>query len=328
MRLQAEVQQPRVLGVVVVLFLLDAGVIDMLHYGGDAAFQRGFANPFRQLEHGELLRELVEDAELTAFRRVHRREFHAGERIADIEEAARLAAPAVDRQRPAQRGLDAEPIERRPPNAVVVEAGSQPFIQRRFRRVDAVHNALVQVGGAQPPDFAGEHDVVAVVHLREVIERAGLLWKWQDVLPPVVLDLDEALFDIDVGRPVFAHRAQLYQVALRKALSEEIEHVQRTRDVVLLRVHGMVAVNHGIGRRALLAVVNDHIRLKLPQLAVEEVEVRDVAGCYIDAPAARVVPGPHPLVQRADWDQAVGAELFVRPAAREVIDHQHAVAAV
>ena len=102
---------------------------------------------------------------------------------------------------------------------VVIEAVDQGFVERRFVGHGAVHHALVQIGGAQAPDLAGEHDVVAVVHLGEVVERAGLLGKRQHVFAAVMLDGDIALFDIDIGRAVFAHRPEFHQVAVRLELA-------------------------------------------------------------------------------------------------------------
>ena len=55
-------------------------------------------------------------------------------------------------------------------------------------------------------------DVVAVVHLGQVVEGARLLRVRQHVGAALVGDLDEALFDVDVGRPVLAHRPELDEV--------------------------------------------------------------------------------------------------------------------
>jgi hypothetical protein len=75
-----------------------------------------------------------------------------------------------------------------------------------------VDDALVEVGRSQTPDLAGEGDVVAVVHLGQVVEGPGLLREGEDVGPALVGDLDEALFDLDVRRAVLAHRAELDEV--------------------------------------------------------------------------------------------------------------------
>jgi hypothetical protein len=73
------------------------------------------------------------------------------------------------------------------------------------------------------------------VDLGEVIERAGLLGERERVFAAVVLDLDEALFDVDVRRAVFAHRAELDEVAIGLQLAHGEEQVQRADDVVHLR---------------------------------------------------------------------------------------------
>ncbi len=160
-----------------------------------------------------------------AERRIQAREFNAADGIAQIEKAASLPAFAVDCERMSDRRLRAETVQHRAEDLVVVEAVYESFIERHLIGHGAVDDALVQVGRAQPPDFAGEHDVVTVVHLREVIERARLLGEGQHVLPPVVLDREISLFDVDVRRSVFAHRSELDQVAIRLKFAQgETEH--------------------------------------------------------------------------------------------------------
>ena len=115
-------------------------------------------------------------------------DFDAAHGVANIQEAARLPALAIHRERMPDGRLHAKAVQHRAENFVVIEAIDQRFVQRHFVGHGAVHHALVQIGGAQSPDPAGEHDVVAVVHLGEVIEGAGLLGKRQHVLAAVVLD--------------------------------------------------------------------------------------------------------------------------------------------
>ena len=54
--------------------------------------------------------------------------------VADVEEAARLAALAVHAERLADGRLRAEAVEHRPPDAVVVEAGGEVAVQRGLGR--------------------------------------------------------------------------------------------------------------------------------------------------------------------------------------------------
>ena len=166
--------------------------------------------------------------------RVRDGELDALERVADVEEAAGLAALAVDGQRVADDGLDAEAVEHRAEHLVVVEAGEEALVPLGLLGLDAVDDALVQVGGAQAPDPAGEVDVVGVVHLGQVVERAGQLGEGERVLAALVLDLDVALFDVDVGRAVLAHRPELDEVGVgdvvahREQQVEGADHVVRT----------------------------------------------------------------------------------------------------
>jgi hypothetical protein len=98
-------------------------------------------------------------------------------------------------------------------------------MQRGLFGVNSVHNSLVQVCCAKSPDATYELDVVTVVHFGQVIEGAGLLRKLHDVFAPVVIDLDEAFFDVDVRSPVLAHRSQLDKVRFRSEVSHRVDDV-------------------------------------------------------------------------------------------------------
>src|SRR5262249_45178177 len=140
--------------------------------------------------------------------------------VPDVDDAAGLAALAVHGQRVADDRLDGEPVQYRAEHRVVVEPGGQPLVPGGFRGLLAVHHALGQVCGPQVPDPAGELGVVAVVPLGQVVERAGPLGEQHPVGPAVVLQVEPALLDVDVGRAVLAHRAQLDQVDVRVGLGD------------------------------------------------------------------------------------------------------------
>ena len=127
---------------------------------------------FHDAEH---LGELIEDTILSQLGRMENGKFDAAQSVTNVQEPTRLPAPAVNRQGNAGNGLDAKAVQGCAENLVVVETGRQTIIQLRFIGGNAVHNSLVEVGGTQLPDLASESDVVAVVHLAEMIERAGLL---------------------------------------------------------------------------------------------------------------------------------------------------------
>ena len=79
-------------------------------------------------------------------RRVLEREPDARHRVTDVEEAARLAPFAVDRQRQSDGGLDAEAVEDRPPDRVVIEPRGQPRMHHHLVSPASVDDALVQIG--------------------------------------------------------------------------------------------------------------------------------------------------------------------------------------
>ena len=126
-----------------------------------------------------------------------------------------LAALAVDGEGVPDDGLDAETVEDRPEHAVVVEPGCEVRVKRGLLGHLAVHDALVEVRRTDSPDATGELDVVAVVDLGQVVEGPRPLRVRQDVGPALVGDLDESLFDVDVGSPVLAHRAELHEMDRR-----------------------------------------------------------------------------------------------------------------
>ncbi len=101
------------------------------------------------------------------------------------------------------------------------------------------------------------------MHLGQVIERAGLLGEGKHVAAAIVLDLDVAFFDVDVGRAVFAHGTQLDQVAVGLDLAQGEEQVERADDVVDLGEGRMLAVDHGVRRRTLLGEVDDGFWLEV-----------------------------------------------------------------
>ena len=51
-----------------------------------------------------------------------------------------------------------------------------------------------------------------------MIEGTGLFWIGQHIRTPIVVDLDKALFDIDIWCAVFAHGTQFHKVAVGRKL--------------------------------------------------------------------------------------------------------------
>ena len=254
------------------------------------------------------------------------RQLDALERVADVEEAAGLPALAVDRQRVADHRLHAEAVERRAEDLVVVEARAQALVEVGLVGRDAVDDALVEVGRPQAPDAAGEVDVVRVVDLREVVDRARELRVGQRVLAALVLDLDEALLDVDVGRPVLAHRPELDEVAVGHPVAQREQQVQRADHVRLLRVDRVAAGDHRVRRRRLLAVVDDRLGQHVGDDLVEELAVVDVADHRLDVAPRDLPPGLDPLAERGDRGQRVRRVLVVPATAGEVVDDEHLVA--
>ena len=159
-------------GVVVVLLELEAGVVDRIDLHVQADLGAGLLHQLGELQDRERLGELVVHAHLATLGGVRDGELDALQGVEDVEVAARLAALAVHRERMADHRLQAEPVQRGAEHVVVVEPRHQPVVEHRLVGLDAVHDALVEVGGAHAPDPTREVDVVGVVHLRQVVHRA------------------------------------------------------------------------------------------------------------------------------------------------------------
>src|SRR5215207_2248317 len=289
-RFEAEVEEARVLGVVVVVILLDARVLDVLHPGLDAELVRGVHHQLGEVFHCEL---------------------DAADRVADVEIAPRLGTVAVDCERVAYGRLHTEAVEDRSEDLLIVEAVYEAPVALGLLRDGPVDDALVQVRGPQAPDLAGEVDVVGVVDLAEVVPASWLLREGQEVLAAVVLYLDVALFDVYVGLAVLAHRAELHQVAVWHVLVYGEEHVQVADNVVVLGVDGMPPVDHGVGRRPLLGEVHDGFGLVALHDVGDELPVKQVAELEPYNLPAHLAPRPDPVLYVRDGGQARGTELVV-----------------
>ena len=103
----------------------------------------------------------------------------------------------------------------------------------------------------------------------------GELRERERVLAAVVLDLDVALLDVDVGRAVFAHGPELHQMRVRGDVPHRVEDVQRVDDVVELGEHGVPA-DH-IQAAAQVTYMTDNGCKKLYVLNDKEVYGKGVA---------------------------------------------------
>ncbi len=326
-RSQTELRQLGVRGVVVVLLQLDPGIVQVLDPDVEPDLGAGVAHQLGELDDRELLGELVEHAELARLGRMQDRELHALERVDDVQVAARLAALAVRGQRVSDHGLQAEAVQGRAEHVVVVEPRQQALVEPGLLGLDPVHDPLVEVGRAQAPDPAREVDVVRVVHLRQVVHRAGQLRERQGVRAPVVLDLEVALLDVDVRRAVLAHRAELDQVRVGGDLGHRVQDVQRVDDVVRLREHGVLPVDHRVRGARHLAVVDDRLGPELAEQALDDAPVGQVALGDADLQTRDLSERLGPGRQRgADRGERIRPGLVVGTPPQVVVDRVHLVA--
>ena len=152
-----------------------------------------------------------------------------------------------------------------------------------------------------------------------MIERAGLLRVRKHVLAAVVLDLDVTLFDVDIRRAILAHRPELHQVTIVRKLSQRKQHVQCADHVVDLRERCVAAVNHRVGRGALLREMNHGFRLEFLNRSGQKFVVGHVSDEEFDGLAGVRVPGAQPVGERADRSEGLRAELEIPLAAQKVV---------
>ena len=163
--------------------------------------------------------------------------------------------------------------------------------------------------------------------LEQWYSEPGSFGNGQRRAAPVVLDVDVALFDVDVGRAVLAHRPELHEVGVRDVVAHREQEVQVADHVGLLGLDGGLEALHRVRRRGLLAVVDDRLGLEAGDDALEERGVLDRALVHRDLLAGDLLPGGDPLIQRQDRRQGVGALGFDPAATRVVVDDGYIVAA-
>jgi hypothetical protein len=166
------------------------------------------------------------------------------------------------------------------------------------------------------------------VDLGLVVPGSGLARERQRVGPAPILDGEEAFGNVQVGRAVLAHGAELHQVGLRTRLPHGEQDVQRGLNVVDLREDRVLHVHHAVGGRRLLAQVDEGLRLERAQHVEDEVVVAEVAAAEIQALTETVVEGLQPLGHPADRGRGLRADLG-HPVSPEVgVDAGHLVPAL
>src|SRR5947209_14821157 len=115
-----------------------------------------------------------------------------------------------------------------------------------------------------------------------------------------MVDFDKAFFDIDVRGAIFAHRAQLHEMVVRREFFYSIEDVERPYDVVCLRENGVLAVNHRIRRRTLFSKVYDCLRLKYAKDGGNCFVVHRVANVELNLPSRNLFPRCDTLMEGVD----------------------------
>src|SRR5260370_18042860 len=83
-------------------------------------------------------------------------------------------------------------------------------------------------------------------------------------------------------------------MAVRLEFSDRKENIQRADHVVHLRENGVLAIDHGIGSRALLGKVNDRLRFESSEYLGEKLVVGHVSNERFDRLSGEAMPGTQP----------------------------------
>src|SRR5579875_1230967 len=321
----AERRQVVVLGPVEVLLGLDPGIGGMLDRGGAPEFP---GDPGDRL--GELVDrvggiELVEDPVLARLRGVLEREEKRLHRVFEGDEAPGLAALPVRGDREAEDRLDDEPVEGGAPGFVEVEPGQQR-VAGDLGGPDPVDDPLHHVGRPEVPDPGRVHHVARIEDLAPVVPRPRVAGERQGVAATPILDLEEPFGDLDVGGSVLPHRAHLHEMGLRAAVPDRVEEVEGPGEVLDLRRHRVVDVDHRVGGAPLLGQVDDRIGAFPREHLVDEPVVAKVAPVEGHRPAERRPDRFEPPGERRDRRRRPAADLPDPAARHEVVDADDLVA--
>src|SRR6266566_3092372 len=192
-----------------------------------------------------------------------------------------------------------------------METRLQTLIQPRFVCFDPIDHALVEICGCEFPGFASETNIVAVMNLGKMVEGARLTRERKNVSSTLMLNLNKALFDINIGSSILAHGSQLHQPARRDDLPNRPEKIKSAADVIDLGEYGAIMVN-GVWPKSL-------------QHAFDKAVVAQVGHEKFHFPASDLAPGRHTVVQGADGNQWFDVQFHLPAAFGEIVQDADSV---
>ena len=201
-------------GLIIMFFLLGAWVVIAFDLRAQADLARDRLDQLRQFFDRVRIFKLIKDAVFARLGWIFQRQAQASHRVDQGQEAAFLPAQPKERQRMPDDSLTAEAVDGCAEALVEVEAGAQARVGVHLGQLRPKDNALHDIGGADAPDLGGEVRIVRVVHFALVIPTASLPREGQPVFASTEFDFEEAFGNIQLGRAIFAHGAQLDQMCV------------------------------------------------------------------------------------------------------------------
>ena len=139
--------------------------------------------------------------------------------------------------------------------------------------------------------------------------NAGLPRKGEPVLAAAVLDVEEPLRDVDVGRAVLPHRSELHQVSLGHLVAHRVEQVEGAHQVVVVGEDTVLDVHHAVRCRRHLAKMDDRLGPQGSQTVAGETEVAEITLAELEVGVESLLKGIQALGHPADRGRGLGAHL-------------------
>ena len=319
MGFQTEFEQARMVGIVVVILGLDARIGQVLDFDVQAERAAHALDAIGQFIDRECLRELVKNPQLARIDRVLDREANAIQRVLEVEIAAGLTTRSIHSQRVPRDSLHDEAVEGCSKHFVVGEGREERLIVVVLIGLEPVDRPLHEIGDADVPDPTVVPEQIGVHDLGRVVEAAGLPGEERLLGSPSELQIKPPFGDIDIGCAVFAHRAELDQVAVGAVIPNAEDGVERDAEVVVQgQVRGLI-IQHRIGGRGLLSVMDYDLGLDGCEDRVTLLLVCQINDMHLDVAAALLFPLRRTLMHVRDREEHLRVNRLRHGAAEVVV---------
>src|SRR6266567_7897499 len=153
-----------------------------------------------------------------------------------------------------------------------------------------------------------------------MIERPRLFWIRQNIRTAFMMDLDKALFNIDIGCAIFAHGTQFHQMTVRRKFLHGVQDVKRANDIVCLCENSVPTVNHRVRGGTLFGKVDYSLRLKRLKDCGNCLIVHCIANIELDLSSGNFFPRLDAFMKGGDGNQTIEAAFKIEVPAHKVVE--------